>query len=40
VPRSPLALADSDRSARARARWSARWSRLWLDDVRRRLTER
>jgi hypothetical protein len=40
VPRSPLALADVDRSARARARWRLRYGRLLTQDLRRRAVER
>ena len=39
VPGSPLALADPDRSARARARWHARSARLLGQDLRRRALE-
>jgi lysophospholipase L1-like esterase len=40
VARSPLALADVDRSARARVRWRLRYGRLLGQDVRRRAVER
>ncbi|HSD80700.1 MAG TPA: GDSL-type esterase/lipase family protein [Solirubrobacteraceae bacterium] len=40
VPRSPLALAEVDRSARARARWRARRAWLLAQDLRRRAVER
>jgi lysophospholipase L1-like esterase len=39
VPGSPLALADADRSARARARWRLRSARLLGQDLRRRAVE-
>jgi lysophospholipase L1-like esterase len=40
VPRSPLALAEPHRSARARARWALRRTRLLGQDLRRRAVER
>jgi hypothetical protein len=40
VAGSPLALADVDRSARARARWRVRAARLHARDLRRRALER
>jgi lysophospholipase L1-like esterase len=40
VPRSPLELADVDRSARARGRWRLRHARLLGQDLRRRAVER
>ena len=39
VPGSPLALADPDRSARARGRWRLRSARLLGQDLRRRALE-